>query len=117
MLRFSDGSTITLSAGASLGVRDIGEQGARLALDRGSAHADIMVHADTAWVIEAGPFVVKVTESACKVDWLPGRELASLRVAYDMATSVAFHAHIRYLSFFRLGLVTWPASGSARHER
>ncbi|NUP11063.1 MAG: FecR domain-containing protein [Polyangiaceae bacterium] len=69
--RFSDGSVVTFgvqSAGRLEGVRT---NGARVVLTSGELHLDITHRKDTAWSIEAGPYVVRVTGTAFDVAWSP----------------------------------------------
>ncbi|MET0593557.1 MAG: FecR family protein [Polyangiaceae bacterium] len=71
VLRFSEGSVITLNSGSSLDVREVGGHGAHLAIDHGSVNVDIVPRPDARWTIDAGPFVVRVLGTAFRVDWQP----------------------------------------------
>jgi hypothetical protein len=71
VLRFSEGSTVTLTAGSSLAVREVDERGAHLAIEHGSVKVDVVTRPGARWAIDAGPFVVRVVGTAFKVEWQP----------------------------------------------
>jgi hypothetical protein len=69
VVRFSDGSEVSLSEGARAHVRTVDEHGAQVTLEEGGAHAYIVHAAGTRWSFDAGPFVVTVTGTAFAIAW------------------------------------------------
>jgi hypothetical protein len=69
VLRFSDGSEVTLGEGSRAHVRTVDEHGARVTLDEGRAHAYVVHAPATRWSFDVGPFVVAVTGTAFGVSW------------------------------------------------
>lgn len=72
--RFSEGTTVALSAGARGRIVDVGARGARISLESGSARFDVAHREGAEWVVEAGPFTVTVTGTAFDLAW-SGAEL------------------------------------------
>jgi len=70
-LTFSDGSVIRLEAGAAARVVGVTPVGARVVLERGSAHARVVHGDDSQWNITAGPFEVRVVGTTFEVGWEP----------------------------------------------
>ena len=81
VLRFSEGSIVTLTSGSSLAVREVDERGARLVIEHGSVKVDVVTRPAAKWIIDAGPFVVRVVGTAFQVDWLPETQHFVLSVA------------------------------------
>jgi hypothetical protein len=77
-LRFSDGSLIELDADARARVAEVTSRGARVVLERGTAHALVIHQEHTAWDVKAGPFDVRVVGTKFEVGWDPERELFTL---------------------------------------
>jgi hypothetical protein len=69
VVRFSDGSEVTLSEGTRAHIRAVDEHGARVTLDEGQAHAYVVHSATTHWSFDAGPYVVTVTGTALGLSW------------------------------------------------
>lgn len=72
---FTDGSSILVSAGASGRVNEVTAKGARFAIEEG--HIDVHVQkreGGADYVVEAGPYRVKVTGTRFTVDWDPDRQ-------------------------------------------
>lgn len=72
-LRFSDGSLVTFQPGSSGQVDRLTGQGAEVSLHRGSLQAAVNHAPDTRWLVQAGPFQVRVTGTRFDVTWLPDR--------------------------------------------
>ena len=71
-LRFSEGTEVTLAAGARLNVTRRSSRGAVLELEHGQASFRVVHRRGTRWSVVAGPFVVEVTGTEFTVDWSPG---------------------------------------------
>ncbi|MGC4093986.1 MAG: FecR domain-containing protein [Polyangiaceae bacterium] len=80
VLRFSEGSTLTLTRESSLDVRQVTEKGATLWLERGVVQVDIVPRSGSSWVFNAGPFVVQVLGTAFQLEWAPDSEHFSIAV-------------------------------------
>lgn len=68
-LQFSDGSHVTLRAGARVQVAELDGRGATLRLERGAAEVDVHHRADTRWRVRAGGFEVTVTGTRFSIQW------------------------------------------------
>src|SRR5205809_862285 len=60
--------------------------GARVLLEQGGLHADVVHRPRTRWSVEAGPFVVRVTGTRFDVGWDP--ETQSVKVALQQGSVV-----------------------------
>jgi len=79
-LTFSDGTRIRLAPGAKLSVAAPGARGARLRLQDGEAHFEVMHLPHAAWAVEAGPYVVDVTGTVFDVRWSAADEVAEVHL-------------------------------------
>jgi hypothetical protein len=79
-VRFSDGTRIDLAQGARLSVLARGGDGARLRVEDGEAHFEVVHRPRAAWSVEAGPFVVYVTGTSFDVRWSGSQETAEVRL-------------------------------------
>ncbi len=71
-VRFSDGSLVVLSAGARGRVRELREKGARFTVETGSVEVEVAKRPGGAdYVIEAGPYAVRVTGTRFTIAWDP----------------------------------------------
>jgi len=66
---FSEGSEITLGQAARARVDGTTAHGGRVVVESGSVRARIVHRKDTRWFVEAGPYTIRVTGTAFKVDW------------------------------------------------
>ncbi len=73
-LTFSDGTQVSVAAGARARVAEVTPRGARLLVESGVVHASVVHRSDTRWLVDAGPFEVKVTGTRFDVAWLPGEQ-------------------------------------------
>lgn len=79
-LRFSDGSTLALAEGARARVAEVGRNGARVVLEEGRLHVEIVHAPGTAWSIEAGPYTIAVTGTAFDVVWAAAAQALEVRM-------------------------------------
>ncbi len=71
---FTDSSTVLVEAGGRARVRELGEHGAVVELERGSLRASVH-HADrTRWHFAIGPYDVEVVGTRFDTSWSPGDE-------------------------------------------
>lgn len=78
-LRFSEGSRLVLAPSARARVTHTDENGARVLLERGAAHARVThASAATSWGVHAGPFEVAVVGTEFDVAWDPTHEVLVL---------------------------------------
>lgn len=73
-LSFSDGTRVQIAAGARARVAEVSSRGARVLVESGVVHANVIHRHDTRWLVDAGPFEVKVTGTRFDVGWEPGEE-------------------------------------------
>lgn len=72
---FTDGSSIILAAGTTGRVNEVSARGARFAVEQGHIGVHVAKREGGAdYVIEAGPYRVKVTGTRFSVDWDPSRQ-------------------------------------------
>jgi TolA-binding protein len=79
-VRFSDGTRVALSHGGRMSVVAPGARGARLRLEEGEAHLDVVHRPHAAWTVEAGPFIVRVTGTSFDVRWSGAEETIEVRM-------------------------------------
>ncbi len=72
VVRFSEGTSLTLAPSAKLRITETTAHGAAVLLEQGSVEASV-VHtgADTQWALRAGPFDVRVTGTRFRAAWDP----------------------------------------------
>ncbi len=71
-VRFSDGSTVVLTPGASGRVNEIRERGARFSLEKGEASVHVTKRVGGAdYLLQAGPYAVRVTGTEFVLRWNP----------------------------------------------
>jgi ferric-dicitrate binding protein FerR (iron transport regulator) len=80
VVRFSDGSEVALDPQSRVHVHVLGEHGARVTLDEGNAHLDVVHTPETRWVVGAGPFVVAVTGTAFGIGWAESERRLDVRL-------------------------------------
>lgn len=73
-LSFSDGTRIGIAAGARARVAEVTSRGARLLLESGVVSANVVHRDGTRWLVDAGPFEVKVTGTRFDVAWQPAEQ-------------------------------------------
>jgi len=73
-LTFNEGSELVLASGTRGRLRTVDEQGARVAIENGTAHFQVTHDGDRRWLVEVGPFLVTVKGTVFTVSWDPQRE-------------------------------------------
>jgi TolA-binding protein len=114
VIAFSDGSQLRLTAGAQARVVSTSEHGARVVVERGSVHADVVPRARNEWWLVGGPFEIHVTGTRFDAAWEPEREV--LRVTmYEGQVNVrgGCLSHERVLSKGESAVISCPPATSA----
>lgn len=68
---FEDGSSVSLARGARLNVERVGRHRAQLRVDSATATVSVQHHADTEWLVSAGPWAIEVTGTRFNVTLSP----------------------------------------------
>jgi TolA-binding protein len=68
-IRFSDGTKVDLMANARGRIASVDAHGARVMLDEGEEHVEVVPRAKARWQFDAGPFVVHVQGTAFALAW------------------------------------------------
>jgi len=111
MIRFSDGSDVSLAPGTHASLRDVDGHGAFVSVGGGSAYVDVTPRPEARWSFEAGPFLIDVTGTAFRFAWDPdGQELdlrmdrGSVRVSGPLSGgALALHSGQRLIVRVRQG--------------
>jgi hypothetical protein len=69
VLDFSDGTHVALTRGSSLDVKATSSRGASLRLRHGRAALAVEPRKGASWIVQAGPYRVRVTGTAFELDW------------------------------------------------
>jgi TolA-binding protein len=77
---FDEGSTVVLASGTRGRLRAVDSQGARVAIEQGTAAFRVKPSNDRRWLIEVGPFLVTVKGTVFTVSWDAGSERFELRL-------------------------------------
>lgn len=77
-LRFSDGSSVRLEAGARMRLLETTARGVDLVVERGALEVQVTHGERTRWRVRTGPWSVIVTGTAFRVAWTPGSERLDL---------------------------------------
>jgi len=79
---FSEGSAVVLMAGTRGRLRAVDQEGARVAIEQGTAAFQVTPSSDRRWLVEVGPFLVTVKGTVFTVSWDPGSERFELRLSH-----------------------------------
>ncbi len=79
-IRFSDGSDISVAPAAHVRVLGTSENGARVAIERGTARVHVVHRDNTSWQFVAGPYHVDVIGTSFELSWSPDAHQASVRM-------------------------------------
>jgi hypothetical protein len=85
LVRFSDGSTVELDAGARGRVASTTASGARVQLLEGRGLFRIAAAAQGAWAVEAGPFSIQAGPGTLEVSWIIKAETLSVGLSSGQA--------------------------------
>lgn len=80
VLGFSDGTLFRVASESRARVLEIDANGAEIALESGSLHAQVVHTPHAAWRLIAGPYVVRVTGTRFDLAWAPATQELSLVV-------------------------------------
>jgi len=79
-LRFAEGSELEFLAGARGRLRSVDANGARFAIERGTASVKVAHHPGAHWMVDAGPFLIAVKGTTFTVAWDATGEQLDLRM-------------------------------------
>ena len=79
-LLFNEGSTFVLMPGTRGRLRAVNKEGARVAIDNGTASFQITPSSERRWWVESGPFLVTVKGTTFVVSWEPSSERFELKL-------------------------------------
>ncbi|HEX6276092.1 MAG TPA: FecR domain-containing protein, partial [Polyangiaceae bacterium] len=77
---FSDGTRLRLEPASRMRVIDVAPNGASVALENGTLHADVVHRSASAWRVIAGPLTVRVTGTRFDLGWSAATEEFSVAV-------------------------------------
>ncbi|HET6280692.1 MAG TPA: FecR family protein [Polyangia bacterium] len=86
VLKFSDGTEVTLQHGSRAWVVSTDAQGGRVRLEEGQAHFAVVPRPGARWVVEAGPYTIDVTGTRFDVAWAGGDDLFEVRLVSGAVT-------------------------------
>ncbi len=81
-LFFNEGSKFELSPGTRARIRALDTEGARVAVEHGTVAFQVAPGGHRRWLVEVGPFVVKVTGTVFTVSWDVSNERFELRLRH-----------------------------------
>ena len=79
-LRFTEGSELEFLAGARGRLRSVDAEGARFAIERGTASVKVAHRPGAHWLVDAGPFLITVQGTTFTVAWDATGEQLDLRM-------------------------------------
>lgn len=80
MVAFSDGTQVRLQPRSGARVQGVDQHGARILLEHGHARFDVVPRPHASWVVEAGPFRIRVLGTCFQLSWDPPSEQLELRL-------------------------------------
>jgi hypothetical protein len=75
---FTDGTQVMLEASARTRVAEVYPHGARILLEEGKAHMQVVPRSEAKWLVEAGPYTIQVKGTVLDVAWLGQEESLDL---------------------------------------
>jgi hypothetical protein len=81
-VRFGDGTRVVFAPGAQGRLVDVDRRGARLVLEGGRLHLDVVPGRGGQWSVRAGPFVIEVTGTTFDVEWSAGAQALVVRMGH-----------------------------------
>jgi FecR protein. len=85
-LRFAEGSELEFLAGARGRLRSVDGNGARFAVERGTASVKVAHRPGAHWLVDAGPFLITVKGTTFTVAWDATGEQLDLRMEQGMVS-------------------------------
>ncbi len=79
---FNEGSRFALTAGTRGQIRSVDREGARVAIERGTASFQVTRSSSRRWLVDVGPFLVTVKGTVFTVSWDPSSEQFELRLRH-----------------------------------
>jgi hypothetical protein len=79
-LLFNEGSRFALMPGTRGRIRAVDKEGARVAIDNGTASFQVVPGSNRRWLVEVGPFLVTVKGTVFTVSWDPSSERFELKL-------------------------------------
>jgi hypothetical protein len=79
-ITFNEGSRLALTQGTRGRIREVDKEGARVAIEHGTATFEVKPSAGRRWLVDVGPFLVTVKGTAFTVLWDPLSEQFELRL-------------------------------------
>ena len=81
-LFFNEGTKFVLMPGTRGRLRAVDKEGARLAIEHGTASFEVTQSSDRRWLVEVGPFLVEVKGTVFTVSWDASSERFELRLRH-----------------------------------
>ena len=81
-LFFAEGTEFILMPGTRGRLRTVDSQGARIAIEQGAASFQVTPRQDARWLVDVGPFLVKVKGTVFAVSWDAAAERFELRLSH-----------------------------------
>lgn len=113
-LDFSDGTAFRLEHSSRARVTEVARDGARIALESGSLHAEVVHTGSSHWELVTGPLTVRVTGTRFDLNWNPVSQLFSIHVlegSVAVSGAIAGPEH-----FVRGGETLWVSVPEQRLE-
>lgn len=104
-VRFSDGTLVRIESSSRARVVDVERHGAQIALETGAIHADVVHTKASHWLLDAGPFTIRVTGTRFDLAWDSAAERFFIAVREGSVT----------VSGSILGVERTVAAGQALH--
>jgi TolA-binding protein len=79
-VRFNEGSSFALTPGTRGRIQAVDQEGARLAIEHGTADLQVTPSSSRRWLVDVGPFLVTVKGTVFTVSWHPLHEQFELRL-------------------------------------
>jgi hypothetical protein len=79
-VRFNEGSSFALTPGTRGRIQAVDQEGARVAIEHGTADFQVTPSSSRRWLVDVGPFLVTVKGTVFTVSWHPLHEQFELRL-------------------------------------
>jgi transmembrane sensor len=81
-IAFEDGTQLSIGPRARARVVDVSDRGARIVVERGAVHVDVVPRPGNDWSVIGGPFEIHVTGTTFDASWDPERDELSVTMAH-----------------------------------